>query len=118
MTLAPSTTSIRLTNLRLPVEVPELELPKHIARRLGMSVDQLVSWRILRKSLDARAREDLRFVYTIAVDIPHEADSDRLLSRAGVEHFEPAVFDDPPPGSAEMSHRPVVVGAGPAGLLA
>jgi uncharacterized FAD-dependent dehydrogenase len=110
---------LRLTNLRLPVEAGELELPRQIAQRLGIRLDELGPWRILRKSLDARSKHDLRFVYTLAVTAPEGSRWQKPgAGRAGVEVFAEEQFDDPPGGEAPVRERPVVVGAGPAGLLA
>jgi uncharacterized FAD-dependent dehydrogenase len=110
---------LRLTNLRLPVEEDEMALPAHLSRRLGIRPDQLLSWRILRKSLDARSRNDLRFVYTVAVSVPDDLQiAHNLKFKKDVDAFVPEVFDDPPPGPVPLEHRPVVIGAGPAGLLA
>lgn len=110
---------VRLTNLRLPVESPEADLTRTISQRLGVRMEDLGSWRILRKSLDARARNDLRFVYTVAVKLPDDPTLARKLKhKRGVDEFVPEQFDDPTPGHRPMTHPPVVVGAGPAGLLA
>src|SRR5690606_15440179 len=74
---------------------------------------------ILRKSLDARSRSDLRFVYSAVVELPDEDRRyEKLRSRDGIERFAPTLFDDPQPGSRSLSERPVIVGSGPAGLLA
>ena len=64
---------LRLTNLELPVEEPEEQLRDIIAARLGLGVGEPITWRILRKSLDARSRDALRFVYTVVVAWPGEA---------------------------------------------
>jgi len=110
---------LRLTNLRLPVEADELELPRQISQRIGVRTNDLGAWRILRKSLDARSKQDLRFVYTIVVDLPDDPSLlKRLTRKKEVESFVPDEFDDPTSGPDAMSERPVVVGAGPAGLLA
>lgn len=110
--------SIRLTNLELPVEQPEEKLAALIAKRIGVLPNDLGPWRILRKSLDARSRERLTFVYSVLVQTPEEPP--RLTSRkiAGLESFAPETFQDPPPGSMPLAERPVVIGSGPAGLLA
>jgi uncharacterized FAD-dependent dehydrogenase len=111
--------SLRVTNLRLPVAAPESDLASVLAQRLGVRADDVGRWRILRKSLDARSRHELEFVYSAVVDVPDEAHCLRLLRANGdVQHFAPQAFDDPPPGSEPLEHRPVVVGSGPAGLLA
>ncbi len=58
---------IRLSNIRLGIDEPELNLSKHIARVLGLPPDSIQAWRILRKSLDVRRKNDLQFVYTALV---------------------------------------------------
>jgi hypothetical protein len=110
--------SIRINNLRLPVEAPETDLPAEIARRLELPQSDLGPWRILRKSLDARSRHDLRFVYSVTLDLPDEDAGLRHAPARDFQHFEPEIFDDPPPGLSPLEHRPVVVGSGPAGLAA
>ena len=113
--------SLRVSNLRLSVSVPETELPRFLAQRLGVSVETLSRWRVLKKSLDARSPSDLKFVYTTLVDLPDEAlrsEAVRRRIRDEVQLFEPPAFDDPASGSAPLEQRPVVVGSGPAGLLA
>jgi uncharacterized FAD-dependent dehydrogenase len=95
-------------------------LTTHLARRLGVAPDDIRSWRILRKSLDARARHDLKFVYSAAVDLrePAAEASDGIARAADVAPFAAAVFDEPTPGTVSLDERPVIVGSGPAGLLA
>lgn len=110
---------VRVTNLRTPVELPEEQLPDTLARALGISRDQIPALRILRKSLDARNRRDLKFVYSLALAVSPEQQS-AFRSRRGVkvDLWEEPPFEDPAPGDEPLSERPVVVGSGPAGLLA
>ena len=111
--------SVRITNLRMPVEQPETELPKRIARRLKLSDQEILRWRILRKSLDARSRSDLKFVYSAIVDLQDEAVClKRLEMDRDIVLYQPESFDDPQSGKQSVTSRPVVVGSGPAGLLA
>lgn len=111
--------SLRLTNLRLPVDAPEVDLVRAMARRLKLPAEDLGRWRILRKSLDARSRSDLQFVYTTLVDPPDEAAClKRMHPGNDVDVYAPSTFDDPPQGPESCSERPVIVGSGPAGLLA
>lgn len=110
---------LRLTQLALPVEEPEEELAAEITRRLGIASGDLERWRILRKSLDARSRDALKFVYTVMAEPRDEAaERERFERLPGVEHFEPTAFDDVPAGTQPLPERPVVVGSGPGGLLA
>ena len=112
---------IRISNLRFSVSLPETDLPPRLARKLGVPGTEISSWRILKKSLDARSSRDLQFVYTVLI---HLNDEQRYLTRLGSKStndicaYEPPVFDDPLPGAVPLSDRPIVVGSGPAGLLA
>jgi len=110
---------LRLTNLELLVEESEEQLRDMIAARLGLGGGEPITWRILRKSLDARSRDCLRFVYTVVVAWPGEAEwQARHSGSANVERFDPSEFDEPLPGNLPLKERPIVVGSGPGGLLA
>lgn len=110
---------VRITNLRLPVDAPEADLRAAISQRLHIKQGELPKFRILRKSLDARSKYDIRFVYSVSVTLPDDPKLARKLEKKKeVEAFEPSAFDDPQPGAQPISERPIVVGTGPAGLLA
>jgi len=109
---------IRITNLHLPVEEHESTLPGELAHHLGINIDEILSWKILRKSLDARNRYSLQFVYSVAVELAEKSAAKKLTALPNVSLFNPTLFDYPAPGCSELEHRPVIVGSGPAGLLA
>src|SRR4051794_34679348 len=110
---------LRLTNLELPVEAPEEQLREIIAARLGVGADEPITWRILRKSLDARSRDSLRFAYTVVVEWLGEAEwQAKNSSSVGIESFIAGEFIEPRLGSLPLNEHPLVVGSGPAGLLA
>jgi uncharacterized FAD-dependent dehydrogenase len=107
--------ALRVSNLRLPVEEPEANLPAHLARALGVTPGDLGGWRVVRKALDLRDKRELRFVYNFEVEFP--GDDFRAATAAQVERVEDPPFAMPDPGAAPLPHRPVVVGSGPGGLL-
>ncbi len=115
---------IRISNIRLSLDEPEGTLPEHLGRILNISPTAFRQWRILRKSLDTRDKESIRFVYTVEVRV--EEDEKRIVHLAGngarretrVELYVEPPFIIPEAGSIPMDHRPVVIGSGPAGLVA
>ena len=109
--------SWQVANVRLELVEPEQALPEKLADRLGLARDGIAHYRILRKSLDARRHDDLHFVYAAEVEVPGDGASIRREG-GGIEPFVPEVFDWPEPGREPLEHRPVIVGAGPAGLFA
>lgn len=114
---------IRVSNLRLGLDEAEESLPDHIAHALGIGRESIGSWRILRKSLDARVKGSFHFVYAAEVT---PFDPTDILARLGkrrrsevlVEPFAEVPFTLPSPGNMPLAHRPVVIGSGPAGLVA
>ncbi len=110
---------LRVNNLRLAVEQPEESLRDTLAKTLGVPTSDVGRWRILRKSLDARSRNELAFVYSVAVELGE--DEDRIVRTRHdprVESYGPSQFEEPLPGHEPLPERPVVIGSGPAGLLA
>ncbi|MBX3415189.1 MAG: NAD(P)-binding protein [Pirellulales bacterium] len=114
---------IRVSNIRLGIDEPELALPARVAGALDVRPAEISRWRILRKSLDARDKSALAFVYSVEVALP--ADEQQLVARAArkrstleVGLYSEPTFDEPRPGSEPLEQQPVVVGAGPAGLFA
>lgn len=94
-----------------------------MAKALDVRPDEIERWRILRKSLDARDKHDLAFVYSVEVVVP--ADERRIVERAGrkrarveAELYAEPPFEMPPAGGEPLAERPVVIGSGPAGLFA
>ena len=55
---------IRISQLKLPVSHTEADLKQKIAKTLRCS-ETAFSYEIIRQSLDARHKEDKKFVYTI-----------------------------------------------------
>ncbi len=109
--------SWKVANIRLELDEPEQALPDKLASRLGVGRDGIANYRILRKSLDARRQDDLHFIYAAEVEVPGDGASLRP-SGSDVGPFVPEGFDWPEPGPVALEHRPVIIGAGPAGLFA
>jgi uncharacterized FAD-dependent dehydrogenase len=114
---------IRISNLRLSLDEPEALLADHLTRVLGVEPGFVHQWRILRKSLDARRKDALQFVYT--AEVCCAADEARIVALARRsqrevridQHEEPA-FRMPVLGEQPLGERPVVIGSGPGGLVA
>jgi uncharacterized FAD-dependent dehydrogenase len=111
--------SLKVANVRMELDEPEASLGEKLSERLGVPAAEIARWRILRKSLDARRHDDLHFVYAAEVELPEG--EDRVASLApglDVEPFRDEPFDWPEAGQTPLVHRPVIIGAGPAGLFA
>ena len=108
---------LKLEGLRLPPETcGEDALRAAAARLLRIREEDLLALRVVRRSLDAR--EGVRFVFTAEAEVRGEASVLRRCRNRRVSRAEKETpYALPAPVSAPAV-RPVVVGAGPAGLFA
>jgi uncharacterized protein len=110
---------LRLTNLILPLDHPDADLPAAILARLKISADDMLGYTIFRRGYDARRRSAITLVYTIDVEVKNE---EGLLARMqGVPHVSIAPdtsYKFVGQAPANLQKRPVVIGLGPCGLFA
>lgn len=104
---------IRLNNLTLPPNGSHEQLKKKAAGLLGVPPDSLTAFSLVRSSIDARKKSDIKLVYT--VDVSHPAEHKLKLPKNALLH-QPASYHFPPV-QRRSTFRPVVVGMGPAGLF-
>ena len=92
------------------------ELAAEAARLLRAREKDILSLRVLRRSVDAR--EEVRLVYTVEVSLREESAALRRTRSRKVSRSQPAPAYIPPSPLPAPETPPVVVGAGPAGLFA
>ena len=92
------------------------ELAAEAARLLRVREKDILSLRLLRRSVDAR--EEVRLVYTVEVSLKEEAAVLRRCRSRKISRAQPAPAYIPPSPLPMPETPPVVVGAGPAGLFA
>lgn len=107
---------LRINQLKLPVNHTQMQLRDKLLHTLRMREKELKQYIIRKRSLDARRKPELFYVYTIDFETPDEA---RCLKRmhGKVQKVTDTVYTAPVHGSEKMNSRPVVVGSGPAGLF-
>src|SRR5713226_9495508 len=98
--------SIRVSNIRLGLDQPEATIAEKLTAILRISPDVLGPWRILRKSLDARDKDHIGFVYSVEVCLAEaEARAVQLAKsqqEAGVELYAAPPFVMPEPGGQPL----------------
>ena len=104
---------LKVQGLRLRPGEPESKLTKKLQRELGCEVQ---GFQVLRRSVDARKKEDVSFVYTLGVEISHENQVLKKCRSKKVSLYTPVEYHFPA-RHLRLSQRPVIVGAGPAGLF-
>ena len=107
---------IRINQLKLPIGHTTAALEKKIQKALYLQ-NQPFTYQIRRQSLDARHKENKKFVYTIDVKTDNE---NRILKKVHDKNItltNEKAYCFPKPGPTPLHSRPVIVGSGPAGLM-
>ena len=117
---------IRISQLKLPCGHSREDLTDKIRQTLRIKGtktkgDPDFSYEIRRHSVDARKKPKLFDIYTVDVDtgwgIKAEKKHVARLRVKDVTYADEKPYRFPDAGSEVMAHRPVVIGAGPAGLF-
>lgn len=110
---------IRINQIKLPPGHTQEALVQKICKILRITPEEILSWRILRQSIDARRKPDIYLIYEIGVETVQEEAALKRARSGQVQpmHTESYRFPAPAPGSKKLSGRPVIIGAGPAGLF-
>lgn len=115
---------LRLSNIKIRIgeaadeNAEQTALRRKILSRLTIREEELKDFRIVKKAVDARKKEDIVYVYTVDIDTSQEK---KLLVKGTVKDLAQApdvVCKPVRRGSERMAERPVVIGTGPAGLFA
>ena len=113
---------ILVRNIRLGLDEPEERLVEVVAKRLRVSKNAIRTYAIVRRSLDARKKDDIHFSYQMELDLDesHRVQRARLkrLRARNVVWLEPQVANPPECGTHHLRERPVVIGFGPGGMFA
>ena len=112
---------LRLTNLSVPLDYTEESLRGLLLKKLKLSADSLLSFRVSRRSVDARNKQDVHFV--LSVDLTLKDEPFALRHNKNLAHIHPSQTNHHSEScilnvELKPKARPLVVGAGPAGLFA
>ena len=108
---------IRIREIAMPAEHSVHQLSYEAARLLKVNNSKVRKISIVRRSVDARKKPDVKIVYT--VDVAVEGNEQKILRQSGCKRAAIAKPEYYKPRKNLMSKdRPVVVGFGPAGMFA
>ncbi|AQR92973.1 D-amino acid dehydrogenase small subunit [Clostridium saccharoperbutylacetonicum] len=110
--------AIRINNINLNLDDEFNVLEKKVCKKLKISKEDINKIEIIRKSIDARKKNDIKFTYSIDVICDNEAKIISKIHDKDVRLEKAEEIDSIIPGTEKMEHRPVVIGFGPAGIFA
>lgn len=106
---------IRVRQIKISVD-SYFDLKKECAKRLNISVSDIKTLKINKQSLDARKKPKLYYIYELDVELINEEivlkRNDKDVIKTPNEKYDICIS-----GIKKINNRPVIVGAGPAGLF-
>ena len=132
--------SLRINSIRLKPDHTEKELKNSILKRLRINENDLISYKLVKHSIDARDKADIRYVICVDAEVRNE---DKVLKDRRIKDVilsEPVVYKDPgmikdhigkndlkenilnelsekAGNGHQLFTRPVITGFGPAGMI-
>lgn len=109
---------IKINQLKLPVGHSQKDLEDKIRKTLRIPSKETFHYEVMRRSLDARKKPSLFYVYCIYVTIRQENSIVKKLHQPSVSLVTETGYRFSEMGQERLNRRPVIVGAGPCGLFA
>ena len=113
---------IEIRNIKIPVDKDIHYLEKKIIKKLRLN--EIPEYEILKKSIDARKKPDIYYIYQIGVFLDKNReinlvkrlrDKDVVLNERTIYNISDRLMENP--DRDKMKHHPLIIGAGPAGLF-
>ena len=117
---------LQINQMKLPItegEADEKELLKNLLlKKLHIMPDEIKEWHILKKSLDARKKPELFWIYSVCVSLLDEKKEKKIAAgrNADLMLYQPVEYQLPSfkiTQQKDCRNRPVIVGTGPCGLF-
>ena len=108
---------IRIGQLKLQPDHTEKDLLQKISKSLRVSEQDILKYTIQKQSIDARKKPDLKYIYTVDVQVKKESTVLKKIKDKNISIANEVTYSFPGPGNQSMKNRPVIIGSGPAGLF-
>ena len=109
---------IRIRDIALPPEHNVNQLQFEAAQLLKVPNSKVRSLKLVKRSVDARKKPDVKIIYT--VDVAIDGNEEKIIRKSGCKRASvaPISYYKVPKCDVQPAKRPVVVGFGPAGMFA
>ena len=109
---------IRIRDIALPPEHNVNQLQFEAAQLLKVPNSKVRGLKLVKRSVDARKKPDVKIIYT--VDVAIDGNEEKIIRKSGCKRasIAPISYYKVPKCAVQPEKRPVVVGFGPAGMFA
>ena len=106
---------IRVRQIKISINNDnENEIIKKVSKKLNIDKSNIISFDIHKKSLDARNKPELFYVYEVDVNVKN---SNKIKFNCDVIRVGREEFEVNKRGNIVLNKRPIIIGSGPAGLF-
>ena len=115
---------IRITQIKVDAKLvqvsPENEIDyliKAVSKALRVDAKEIETCKIVKKSIDARKKPELNYIYTVDILINDEEAKLKRSKNPNASLAKDNLYQYTLTGTKPLKNRPVVIGTGPAGLF-
>lgn len=106
----------RISQIKLGLNEEKSNIPKKILKKLGKTNISITNYKVVRESIDARDKNNIKLVYTI--DFEANEDISKIASKLNISEAPDLKYKYVSCGKKELKNRPIIVGFGPCGMFA
>ena len=103
------------TDIKVSPSYTTEEIKSALLARLPLKEDEVGDFHIVRRAINVKAKDNIHYDMTVALNLSEERERALLNIRKKVRPHSEAELQIPP---SKLTERPLVIGAGPAGLFA
>lgn len=108
---------IRITQIKMSYKKKDKDIYPLLLKKFHIPEKEIVFFRIFKKSIDARKKQDIMAVYTVDICLKHENRFLKGNRNKNIFKTEDIVYKFPESGDQPMDAPIIIVGSGPAGLF-
>lgn len=102
---------LRINNIKIIEDLSNEDLIKYVCNKFKINILDIISWNISKKSIDARKKDDVHYVFSIDINVKDEKKYSKFNH---IEEYKFPIITI----NRKNNLNPVIIGAGPAGLFA
>ncbi|MDT8715866.1 FAD-dependent oxidoreductase [Clostridium sp. 19966] len=110
--------TLRINNITLGLDDDISMLKDKVCKKLRVSNKIIANFKIIKESIDARKKDNIKFNYSVNVDYENEESIVKKLKDRDIVLDNREINEEIVPGNEKLNHRPVIIGMGPAGMFA
>ena len=104
---------LKISNIKIYEELSDIELLDKVMNKYNIKKSDIINWHIIKKSIDARKKDDLHYTYTIELEVKNEKLYPRIEKSNKIETPNLKLENS----NFKSEYSPIIIGAGPAGLF-